>query len=336
MCGFLRPQFWAASRILIVAVVVSAFSHAAAQDDATKADVSSAVGRQTSAPPYAPAAPVAGRLGLVGSRTMRELAHLWARDFARIHPKSDIQVDCRGSEAALPTLAGDDMLGLMSRTPTSEELAQAKHALGREVIPLAVANDVIVICVHPENPLESISLKDLKRLFAGESAATWGDLALEGEWADRKIVLHGRDADSGTRHYIRAFSGAKGAAEPDMASHTSHRSIVVAVAADRNALGYASRTAASQEVKIVGIRTADEAPPAFPDHQDVEAGRYPLVRSLHVLFAGDPASESLTTEFIRFVLSSRGQTDAIIDGFLPRTRTELNEQFDRLGWGAEK
>jgi phosphate transport system substrate-binding protein len=334
MGNCLGPRLGAACRAAILSAVVAA--SAVAQDDAPPNPGFTAAGaHQTSAPPYAPAAPVAGQLELVGSRTMSELAHLWARNFARVHPKSDLRINCGGSETALPALSRDETLGLMSRAPTADDLARAKQALGHAVLPLAVANDVIVICVHPENPLESISLADLRRLFAGESAATWGDLGLQGEWAGRKIVLHGRDADSGTRHYIRALAGAK-VGQGDVASHASHRAIVVAVAADRDALGYASRTAATQGVKIVGIRTGEETPPIFPRDQEVDAGRYPLVRSLHLLFTGDPSAEGLPTEFVRFVLSARGQTDAIRDGFLPLSRTELNEQFDRLGWGAEK
>lgn len=293
------------------------------------------------AAPYIPDAQVKGTVKIVGSDTMQPIAEHWARGLARFHPEAKFEFDCRGSETAVAALPkSDSIVALMSRPLSEAETKQLKDA-GATVVGLEVGQDALAIVVHPDNPLKEVTREQLQAVYAagqGDTVATWGALGLTDAWAALPVKAHGRDPESASRSCFRNWLLDEGQKERKVAEYLTNTEVAAAVAADKQAIGYVTRTAAGDKVKIVPLRLGEERPPIVPSDEAIARGHYPLVRNLHVIVrhSDDKPIGSLQAEFVRYALSRGGQADVVKDGFLPLSRPELNAQFDRLGWNTNK
>jgi phosphate transport system substrate-binding protein len=325
---------WRAAVLMIV--LISAGATAQEREPAAEPAVF-----RSPAPPYSPDAPVKGTIRIVGSDTMQPVAEMWLRGLARYHPDAQFELDCRGSETALPALAkSDSMIGLMSRPLSEDELKQLKDS-GAMPVALVVGQDALAIVVHPENPIREISRESLQKVFASNkdaAAPTWGDLGLSGEWAKMPVVPQGRDPDSVARRYLRNWVLDASQEERKCAEHLTHAQVASAVAANKGAIGYVTRTCVSEKVKLVPLRLDKSGPPVAPSDEAIARGQYPLVRELYVVInhSEDKPGGPLALEMVRYALSRSGQADVLKDGFLPLARPDLNTQFDKLGWNSDK
>ncbi|RIK85194.1 MAG: hypothetical protein DCC67_04245 [Planctomycetota bacterium] len=287
-------------------------------------------------PPYLPKAPVSGKLTLAGSSAMNQLAMLWADGLKHVHPEAELQIDMYESGQVLPRLqSGEMQIGLMSR-PLSEEEAKAEG-----IIALATAKDVLGVVVHPNNPLEALSLEQGVRMLrdpASEDAPvakTWGDLGVTGELAKTPITLYGRSSGTGAWGYlVQRFLG-DGARSRTGRDCKGYAQICEAVANDPGGVGYLSLSLAPPNPgKLLPlVLTTGEvvAPPGPGEEPDP---RYPLVRQLFVVMKLKPGEtpSPMAEEFLRYVLSRAGQEDAIKAGLLPLRRDEVLASRDQLGW----
>jgi len=184
-----------------------------------------------------------------------------------------------------------------------------------------------------------VTREQLQAVFvAGADAPTWGALGLTDTWAALPVKAHGREPESVSRSYFRSWLLNDGQKERKVAEYTTNAEIAAAVAVDKQAIGYITRTAAGDKVKIVPLRLGDEGPPIVPNDEAIARGHYPLVRNLHIIVrhSDDKPVGGLQAELVRYALSRSGQADVVKDGFLPLSRPELNAQLDRLGWNTNK
>ena len=297
------------------------------------------------ADPYAPKELVAGELSISGSRTMSQLAAVWSDGLRHIHPEFATQLDFQGSETALDRLIGETpSIGLMSRELSDEEQQEFSAARqGLRLLAINTAHDAVAVIVHPDNPLEGLTLDQLKTLFAtqdGSDGLTWSVVGVdEDEWKDRPVVRLIPDAQSGARGQFaaRVFGG-----EVDLhadTEHSWHTKIVEVVATDPGAIGVVSyQNTRTDRVRTVPIADEEGEPLVAPFPGSIATGGYPLIRPLSIVVAvgDDGVRDPLVSEFLRYVLSREGQADVVKDGFQPLGRSELLEQFDRLGWNRVK
>ena len=88
--------------------------------------------------------------------------------YSEINPNAEIEVSATDSSEGLTGVVfGTYDLGMVSR-----DLKDYESEL-LESIP--IARDVIVVIVNKENPLEKISVKDLKEIYTGE-ITQWQEL----------------------------------------------------------------------------------------------------------------------------------------------------------------
>ena len=102
-------------------------------------------------------------------------------------------------------------------------------------------------------------------------------------------------------------------------TETVSSSVVQGVAADPAGIGFASIFFKTKRVRALPLAFADGEPFAAPTAENVYSGKYPLRRCLWV-YANVPPGTKLDTapaEFLRFVLSSDGQSIAAADGNIP-------------------
>ena len=287
---------------------------------------------------------VAGSLKCVGSDTMNNLVALWAEGFKKFYPSVREGIEGKGSASAPPALAeGTCSFGPMSRDwkPSEIDAFKAKHGYAPTVVPVAI--DMLVVFVHKDNPLASLSLQQVDAIFsknrtggAKADIRTWGDLGLDGEWKDRPISLYGRNATSGTYGYFKEFALFKGDFKTTVKEQPGSSAVVQAVASDRFAMGYSGIGYMTANVRAVPLAAEPGAQPVAPKAEAAYSGDYPLARFLYLSVNHRPGSEldPLRREFLRYVLSRQGQADVKKDGYLPVTAAVADEALVSVGIAA--
>jgi len=287
---------------------------------------------------------VAGSLKCVGSDTMNNLVALWAEGFKKFYPSVREGIEGKGSASAPPALVeGTCSFGPMSRDwkPSEIDAFKAKHGYAPTVVPVAL--DMLVVFVHKDNPLASLSLQQVDAIFsknrtggAKADIRTWGDLGLEGEWKDRPISLYGRNATSGTYGYFKEFALFKGDFKPTVKEQPGSSAVVQAVASDRFGVGYSGIGYMTANVRPVALAAEPGAQPVAPTPAAAYSGDYPLARFLYLSVNHRPGSDldPLRREFLRYVLSRDGQADVKKDGYLPVTVAVAAEALTSVGIAA--
>ena len=284
---------------------------------------------------------VAGSLKCVGSDTMNNLVALWAEGFKKFYPSVREGIEGKGSASAPPALAeGTCSFGPMSRDwkPSEIDAFKAKHGYDPTVVPVAI--DMLVVFVHKDNPLESLSLQQVDAIFSKNRTGggradirTWGDLGLEGEWKDRPISLYGRNATSGTYGYFKEFALFKGDFKPTVKEQPGSSAVVQAVASDKFAIGYSGIGYMTANVRAVPLAAEPGSDPVPPGAKAAYAGEYPLARFLYLSVNHRPGSQldPLRREFLRYVLSGEGQANVKKDGYLPVPAAVAEEALAEVG-----
>jgi phosphate transport system substrate-binding protein len=284
---------------------------------------------------------VAGALKFVGSDTMNNLVALWAEGFKKFYPGVREAIEGKGSASAPPALTeGTATFGPMSRDwkPSEIDAFKEKHGYPPTAVPVAI--DMLALFVHKDNPLTGLSLQEIDAIFsknrnggAKAEIRTWGDLGLAGEWKDKPISLYGRNASSGTYGYFKEHALFKGDFKPTVKEQPGSSAVVQAVASDRYAIGSSGIGYRTADVRVVPIAAKSGRPPVAPEAATAYSGDYPLARflSLSVNHKPGTALDPLRREFLRYVLSARGQVDVGKDGYLPVTAAVAKRALAAVG-----
>ena len=233
-----------------------------------------------------------GSITIAGSTTLLPVIEECARLFMEQHPAVRITVAGGGSGHGIKAVgAGNIDIGMASRDVKSEELE-----LYPDLKPVPVAGDGVAVVVHPENPIENLTLEPIAKIFGGE-IRNWREL----EWEDAEIHVVTREYGSGTRatfeeHVLKPFGvemSARALTKP------SNGDVRATVSTDRHAIGYISLGYVDPSVKALRINGV------MPTRENVTSGKYPISRKLYLITKGEP--DTLEKAFIDFVLSDEGQ-----------------------------
>ena len=286
----------------------------------------------------------AGTLTSVGSDTMRELMALWVNEFTQAHPDVTFEIQSTGSGTAAEALIQHrSNLAPMSRMMTPEEEEAFRRSHGYEPTRYRVALDALALFVHADNPVRGLSMDQVDSIFSEDHGCHRGFFSDSGridDWSDvtfdrsGAIELYGRNELSGTYDFFVETALCNGRFKEGIVELEDSRSIVDAVAANPNAIGYAGIG-----YRTEGVRALALSPQAsnfegayysyyveqYRDDDNLERrygwvvrGRYPLSRYLHIYT--DESSEhadATVRAFMEFVLSDTGQVLAHDTGFIP-------------------
>lgn len=291
-------------------------------------------------PHYEKASGVRGTLNAAGSDTMLELQTLMAEAFRKIYPQVKIQVEGKGSSTAPPALIeGTVQLGDMSRKMKPTEQDAFEERFGYEPVRFDVALDTLAVFVNKDNPIESLSLEQVDAIFSktrrcGAPAGinTWGDLGLDGKFKTAPTSLYGRNAASGTYGYFKKHALCKGDYRDSVKEQPGSASVVQGIENDPYGIGYSGIGYATSGVRAVPL-AASSSHPAVPASSETAAdGSYPLARFLHVYVNKQPGQklDTLTGEYLRFMLSAEGQIIIIKAGFDPLDAATAARQLEQL------
>lgn len=256
--------------------------------------------------PDAPGTELSGLLDVRGSDTMVNLGAALAEAYMDINAGVDVVVQGGGSGTGIAALLnGNADIAQSSRAMATEEWALAEEK-GLQVEEIAIARDAIVVCVHPDNPVQALSLEELGAIYRGE-ITNWSEVG----GRDSEIVVLSRDTTSGTFVFFREAVVRQDGFLPDAEFTTqamfapSTQFIVDETAQNVHAVGYIGLGYLDDTVKAVDLLTGESSIPVSSTTAHPEGASYPLARPLFFYVVGE--LEGLVGDYVDFVLSPAGQ-----------------------------
>ncbi|HOL40731.1 MAG TPA: phosphate ABC transporter substrate-binding protein [Methanospirillum sp.] len=242
-------------------------------------------------------------LSISGSTTVLPIGAACAEAYMEKHPDVDIQVSGGGSGAGIKAI-GEGVVGLAM---SSRELKDEEKTKYPQLQLVPVAKDGIAVIVNPENPVNALSLKQLKDIYTG-TITGWQDV----KGNTGKIEIVGRDSASGTREFFFEKVLNKEDFTKFMLEKNSNGAVQQYVSQTPTAIGYVGM-GFEDGVKVLEIVGSD-GKTEKPSVATVKSGTYPLSRELYFVTNGEPTG--LAKEFLDFVLSPEGQKIVEEKGFV--------------------
>jgi len=283
---------------------------------------------------------VSGNLSSIGSDTLNNLMTHWAESFSRFYPNAKVQIEGKGSSTAPPALiAGTAQLGPMSREMKGTEVDQFEKKFGYKPIPIRTSVDALAVFVNKDNPIKCLSMSQVDAIFsksrrvgAREDVATWGQLGLAGEWANKPISLYGRNSASGTYGFFKEHVMKNGDYKDTVKEQPGSAAVVQGVTVDRYAAGYSGIGYATAGVRAVPLSEKDGGKCVEATADNAYSGAYPMARFLFVYINKAPgkALDPLTREFVKVIVSREGQEGVIKDGYFPIPASIAKEELSKI------
>lgn len=187
----------------------------------------------TEAPDSEAPAALSGSVSTNGSTSMEKVVNILAEQFMNDNPGVSVTYDPTGSGTGIESArTGSCDIGLASRALKTSETG---------LTGTVVALDGIAIIVNKDCPVDDLTIEQIAAIFKGE-IKNWNELGGE----DLAISCVGRESGSGTRD---GFESVTGTSEACVLAQelTSTGAVISAVAANPNAIGYASLSPRSKD-----------------------------------------------------------------------------------------
>jgi phosphate transport system substrate-binding protein len=250
-----------------------------------------------------------------GSDTMVLLGQRWAEIYMKKNPSIQIQVTGGGSGTGISALInGTTDICEASRPMKDKEKEDLKAKQNKPVIEVPVAVDGLAIYLNTANPVREFSLDRLKQIYLGK-LTNWKDVGGK----DAKIIVYGRENNSGTYAYFKEHVLANGDFHPAVQALPGTAAITNAVSKDPNAIGYGG-IAYAKGIKHALVKKDDVSPAIDPSMENVLSGKYPISRYLYWYFAGEPTGEVLKLK--SWVLGAEGQKLVEEVGYYPLPKSK--------------
>lgn len=243
-----------------------------------------------------------------GSTTVGPIAKAFAEYFMTAHPEINVTVSESGSgNGAKALLNGTCDIADMSRAMKDTEF---KACADKGVQPVAhvVALDGLPILVHPSNPVQDLTVEQVRRIFLGQ-ITNWKEVG----GPDLKIVTISRDTSSGTYETFEGMVMNQEKIHEGCEYVGSNGAIRQRVQSTPAAIGYAGLGFVDRTVKALKINGI------YPSAETVQTGEYPIARPLFMYTNGYPALGSAVYQFVTTYLTEDGQEMVEEIGFVPVT-----------------
>lgn len=252
-----------------------------------------------------------GRIRIVSSPELRALMDREVNAFRELYPGASFELvsgDSREGVAALMNQTVDLVAAARELEPEERDV---RVTGGMELEGYRVGKDPICLIVHPDNPIERISLEDVRRIYLGE-ATRWGDVRGGGGGAIVPVIPPPA-GDLMAAFVQRAMGGVVPTAPAVRAEADSE--VTRLVGANPAAIGFASGAHPSDAVKVLRLSSLTGLPDWKPDAERVYEGDYPLARALNLYVR--PRGRKLANGLVTFVVSRSGQQIVHEAGFVP-------------------
>jgi len=228
-----------------------------------------------------------------GSDTMLILTRRWAEEYMRSHPGVAVYVWGGGTARGLEALArGRVDIAAASRPLEPREVQMLADVFKSVGISFAVAKEALSIYVNPRNPVQNLTLDQIRQIFSGETN-NWKEVGGD----DAPIHALRRPSSSGTYLYLRehVLNGLPYSTAAQVVEDTP--GIVRRVEGDPRAIGYGG-VAYGRDLhcSVEGV---------LPSEAAIRDGSYPITRYLFLVTTNQPRGE--VQRFIDWAQSPAGQ-----------------------------
>ncbi len=303
-------------------------------------------------PDYVPVETIQGRLHIYGDDSLINIHALIAEPFSDAHPELDIHLSGAGSTSPEFALAHGwaDLTAMLARQRDNVHDIFIEEQ-GYAPTDLLIGHFCLGIIVHPSNPIESITPEQLRELCIippelgpdSDRPMTWGQLGLEGEWAERVTAVwaghQGRYMMRTLFHYLRVNFSSAPLKQNVRFTRRGEAFSREHVAEDPAALGLVfvnlngMEDPRFDEVKFVPVRRTPDDPAVLPSPETVWDGSYPLVQAVYTVVDLPPEGElaPVVREYVRLIYSPQGQAVIAEDGGVPVSPAQARAEAAKVG-----
>ncbi len=235
-----------------------------------------------------------------GSTTVQPLAERLAEAFTAEHPEVEVIVQGGGSSVGIKSAGeGTVDVGAASREVRASELESYP-----DLRVFVIARDGIAVVVHPDVPVEGLTVEQVRAIFAGQ-ITNWKEVGGD----DRPIIVVAREEGSGTRGAFEELVMGGTRITGGAVLQASNGAVRTTVSTTPDAIGFLSFGYLGDGVKPLAV---DGVAPTEANAAD---GRYPLVRPLNLLTKGEP--QGAVKAWLDFIFSEAGQAIVADEGYIP-------------------
>jgi len=262
---------------------------------------------------------MAGNVTIKGSDTLVRLGQRWAEEYMKKHPETVIQVSGGGSGTGIAALLnGATDICEASRDMKEKEYKKAEE-LGIKPYRASVALDGIAVFLNEKNPVSELNFAQLKGIYTG-AITNWKEVG----GSDARIILYGRENNSGTYAFFKAHVMDK----EDYSDYTQTlpgtAAVVNAVSKDVNGIGYGG-IAWAKGVKYAAVSKDEKDKAVLPAMESVSDGTYPISRELYWFFNGVPTGD--LKKLLNWALSEEGQKVAAEIDYVPLSKEQAEKNM---------
>jgi len=270
-----------------------------------------------------------GTVVIDGSSTLYPLSSAAAELFMEEHPGVDVSVGTSGTGGGFEKFCnGETDISDASR-PIKDEEAAACQGAGISFEEITVANDAISVLVHPDNPVDCLTVEQLTAIWGPDSTiSNWNEIpGLEVDF-DEPLELYGPGTDSGTFGYFtEAINGEEGAQRTDYQNiGEDDNTGITGVEGTLGGMfyvGYSYYVENQDRVKALQIDGGDGC--VEPSLDTVLAGSYrPLSRGLYIYPSGAALARPEVLAFVQFYIDNAADI-ADAAGFVPLSEDQQAE-----------
>ncbi len=258
-----------------------------------------------------------------GSDTLLNVAQAWAEAYAAVNAKVAVAVTGGGSGTGISAMINGTVdIANSSRRMRESEIELAREN-GVEPVEFIVGYDALAVYVHEDNPIEGLSLAELRGIYGeGGMITQWSELGVSvpGCGSD-EIVLVSRQNNSGTYVYFKETVLGDDA-EYKLGSRDMHGSkdVVDLVENTPCAIGYSGLAYATEHVRMPCVTIEEAGDCVEPSVATAVSGSYPIARPLFMYTAGQP--QGAVRSYMDWILSTDGQCVILKRGYAPHTEME--------------
>ena len=210
---------------------------------------------------------------------------------------------------------------LIFTTPLSDAQLKRMAEVGFEHEAEPVAGEGFVFVVNKDNPVDTLTVEQLKGIYSGE-IRNWSEVGGN----DAEIIAYQRNEDSGSQNYMISFMGDIPLMEPvtDVipATMTGILDVVANYNNGINAIGYSVYAYSDgmyeniSEIKYIKVNGVE------PSLKTLADGSYPLLGYNYAVFSADEAKDSSVRTLVQWIQSDEGQQVVANARYIPYRKVD--------------
>ena len=229
-------------------------------------------------------------------------------------PYSDEVVKCSTTTGAYRDIV-DGKRDIIFVAGPSEEQEQYAKEKGVELAYTPIGREAFVFFVHPENPIEGLTLDEIRGIYSGK-IARWDELGVKGLG---DIAAYQRDKNSGSQTALERFvMRDTPLAEPRKNMVQSSMGGMVEVVSDyrntKGAIGYSFRFYCTELMKGFRVKLLD-VEGVSPTVENIKNGSYRLASEFYAVTRS--GADENTRRLVEWITGPQGQKLVEKTGYVP-------------------